>query len=240
MKFVRRLLTGEGSGTPPPAAFILELVQCEGGVNVPSAAWVRQIAELAAELKSVLIVDEIQTGCGRTGKFFCFEHYGIIPQMVCVSKSISAYGSPMSILLIDPALDQWDRAEHTGTFRGFTFSHLTGAKALRHFWTSPDFISVLAANGVQLGAGLASLKSEFSGHIHETRQLGMLAGIKLLSASFTKDVQRNCFDRGLIIEFVGPQRDTLKLLPPLTIGSEDLAAGLSILRDALKQSMRNQ
>jgi diaminobutyrate-2-oxoglutarate transaminase len=143
-------------------------------------------------------------------------------------------------LLIDPALDQWDRAEHTGTFRGFTFSHLTGAKALRHFWTSPDFISALAANGNQLGAGLASLKGEFSGHVRETRQLGMLSGIKLLDASLAKDVQRNCFDLGLIIESVGPQRDTLKLLPPLTISSEDLAAGLSILRDALKQSIRNQ
>ncbi len=238
--FVRRLLTGEGSGTPPPAAFILELVQCEGGVNVPSVEWVRQIVDLAAELKAVLIIDEIQTGCGRTGKFFCFEHYGIIPQMVCVSKSISAYGSPMSILLIDPALDQWERAEHTGTFRGFTFSHLTGAKALRHFWSGSDFISSLAANGDQLGVGLSSLKNEFSGHIRDTRQLGMLSGIKLLNASLTKDVQRNCFELGLIIESVGPQRDTLKLLPPLTISSEDLAAGLSILRDALRQSIRSQ
>jgi len=240
IKFVRRLLTGEGSGTPPPAAFILELVQCEGGVNVPSVEWVRQIAELAAEMKAVLIVDEIQTGCGRTGKFFCFEHYGIIPQIVCVSKSIGGYGAPMAVLLIDPALDQWDRAEHTGTFRGFTFAHLTGAKALRYFWTSSDFIAALNVKAERLGAGLADLKSEFSGHVREIRQLGMLSGIKLMDAALTKEVQQDCFERGLIIEFVGPQRDTLKLLPPLTISSEELDSGLSILRDALKHSVRNQ
>lgn len=239
IKFVRQMLTSTGSGTPPPAALILELVQCEGGVNVPSAGWVRQIAELAAELGAVLIVDEIQTGCGRTGKFFCFEHYGITPQIVCVSKSISAYGSPMSLLLIHPALDQWQRAEHTGTFRGFTFSYVTGAKALRHFWAGPDFSASLTALSTRLGKGLAALKEEFSGHILETRQLGMLSGIKLSSSSLTVEMQSRCFEGGMIVESVGPQRDTLKLLPPLTISPEELDSGISILRDALKKSVCN-
>jgi diaminobutyrate-2-oxoglutarate transaminase len=238
IKFIRQMLTTKGSGTQPPAAFILELIQCEGGVNIPSRKWALQIAELAAELKSVLIIDEIQTGCGRTGKFFSFEHYGIKPQMVCVSKSISAFGSPMSILLIDPALDQWGPGEHTGTFRGFTYSFVTGAKALRHFWGNSDFVCSLSAASAQLQTALQSLKDDFSLQILDVRQIGMLAGIKLRDSEFAVDVQRNCFDRGLIVESVGPDDDTLKLLPPLTISSQELASGIAILRESLEESLR--
>jgi diaminobutyrate-2-oxoglutarate transaminase len=238
IQFIRALLTRKNSGIQPPAAIILELVQCEGGVNVPSVEWVRQIAELAKELKAILIVDEIQTGCGRTGKFFCFEHYGIVPQIITVSKSISAYGFPMSILLIDPTLDQWERGEHTGTFRGFTYSYVTGTKALRHFWTNSDFISSMSLISSQLKESLESLKQEFAGHVLEIRQLGMLSGIKLLNSALVASTQRHCFKRGLIIEYVGPNSDTLKLLPPLTISAGELRSGVSILREALGDAVR--
>ena len=105
IKLIRSMLTLKGSGIQAPAAFILEIVQCEGGINIPSVEWVRQIAALAKEMGALLIADEIQTGCGRTGKFFSFEHFGIVPDLVCLSKSIGGMGSPMSILLINPAHD---------------------------------------------------------------------------------------------------------------------------------------
>ncbi|HEX7288645.1 MAG TPA: diaminobutyrate--2-oxoglutarate transaminase [Candidatus Angelobacter sp.] len=238
LEFVRRLLTRKGSGIQPPAAFVLELVQCEGGINIPSAEWVRQIADLAKEVGALLIFDEIQTGCGRTGKFFCFEHYGVVPDLVCVSKSISGLGCPMSILLINPALDLWERGEHTGTFRGFTYSYVTGAKALRHFWTNASFLAGLESSASQLAHSLDSLKQEFSAHVSAVRQLGLLAGVQLPTREFAGQLQQNCFERGLIVEFVGSEHNVMKLLPPLTISAGELEEATCILRDALHATVR--
>lgn len=234
---VRKLLTVKGSGIQPPAAFILELVQCEGGINIPSAEWVRKIADLAKEVGALLIFDEIQTGCGRTGKFFCLEHFGVVPDMICLSKSISGHGSPMSILLINPAVDLWERGEHTGTFRGFAYSYVTGAKAMRHFWSSPDFLAQLESSSSQLSCIIESLKQEFSSHVLATRQIGMLAGLQLPGREFASALQQNCFKRGLVVEFVGPEHDVMKLLPALTITSQELDLGGSIIRDALRATI---
>jgi diaminobutyrate-2-oxoglutarate transaminase len=239
MQVIRKLLTKKGSGIQPPAAFILEIVQCEGGINIPSAEWLRQIADLAKEVGALLIFDEIQTGCGRTGKFFCFEHYGIVPDMVCVSKSISGLGLPMSILLINPELDLWERGEHTGTFRGFAYSYVTGAKALRHFWANPDFRTGLESSSRHLARSLDSIKQEFSSHIQAVRQIGMLAGVQLPTREFAGNLQQNCFKRGLIVEFVGSEHNVMKLLPALTISSAELELATQILRDALDATVRS-
>jgi diaminobutyrate-2-oxoglutarate transaminase len=143
------MLTTPGSGIGQPAAFLVELVQAEGGVNIASTPWVQQIYQLAKELGALFIVDEIQSGCGRTGKFFSFEHHSIVPDIVCISKSISGFGLPMSILLIAPHLDVWQPGEHNGTFRGFNYSFVTGRKrssisgAIRHL-CSPSMLQLTA------------------------------------------------------------------------------------------------
>jgi diaminobutyrate-2-oxoglutarate transaminase len=239
IKLIRSMLTLKGSGIQAPAAFILEIVQCEGGINIPSVEWVRQIAALAKEMGALLIADEIQTGCGRTGTFFSFEHFGIVPDLVCLSKSISGMGSPMSILLINPALDAWERGEHTGTFRGFAYSYVTGAKALRHFWTNQDFLSDLESLSRHWTRSLESLKEEFPGHVLAIRQLGMLAGVALSSRNFAAGLQQNCFRRGLIVEFVGPEHDVMKLLPALTITHEEIDFATGIIRNALEDTIHN-
>jgi diaminobutyrate-2-oxoglutarate transaminase len=234
LKFVRKLLTQKGSGIQAPAAFVLEVVQCEGGINTPSPEWLKQIADLAKEVGALLIFDEIQTGCGRTGKFFCFEHYGVVPDMICLSKSISGLGSPMSVLLINPALDLWERGEHTGTFRGFTYSYVTGAKALRHFWADELFRAQLESSTQKLAESLESLKAEFSSQMLAVRQLGLLAGVELPNRDFAARLQQNCFKRGLIVEFVGSEHNVMKLLPALTINAAELDEATSILRSALR------
>ncbi len=238
VKLIRSMLTLKGSGIQAPAAFILEIVQCEGGINVPSVEWVRQIAALAKDMGALLIADEIQTGCGRTGTFFSFEHYGIVPDMVCLSKSISGMGSPMSILLMNPNLDAWERGEHTGTFRGFTYSYVTGAKALRHFWTNQNFLSDLDSLSRHWTNSLESLKEEFPAHVLAIRQLGMLAGVELSSREFAASLQHHCFQRGLIVEFVGRDHNVMKLLPALTITHEEIESATGILRDALEGTIQ--
>jgi diaminobutyrate-2-oxoglutarate transaminase len=145
----------------------------------------------------------------------------------------------MSILLINPAIDLWERGEHTGTFRGFAYSYVTGAKALRHFWTNANFLASLESSAGQLARSLDSLKQEFSAHISAVRQIGLLAGVQLPTREFAGQLQQNCFKRGLIVEFVGSEHNVMKLLPPLTISAAELEEANHILRDALHATVHS-
>ncbi|CAM5717698.1 Diaminobutyrate--2-oxoglutarate transaminase OS=Streptomyces alboniger OX=132473 GN=ectB PE=3 SV=1 [Streptomyces alboniger] len=127
-----RLLEDQGSGLNQPAAVIVETVQGEGGINVARTEWLRKLADVCERWDMLLIVDDIQMGCGRTGAFFSFEEAGITPDIVTVSKSISGYGLPMSLCLFKPELDVWEPGEHNGTFRG----------------NNPAFVTAAAARGV--------------------------------------------------------------------------------------------
>lgn len=237
-QFVRKMITSKGSGMSAPAAIIVEAVQGEGGVNVASSAWLREVRQLATEIGAVLIVDDIQAGCGRTGRFFSFEHHGVKPDMVCLSKSISGMGLPMSLLLIDPALDVWNPGEHNGTFRGFNYAFVTAREALESFWRDPAFTTALDARCSRLAQALADWKRDFRAQIVRTSVLGMFAGIQMAGEDLAAQIQGECFDHGLIVERCGALNDTLKLLPPITIRDEDLDGGLRILGDALARHGR--
>lgn len=105
--YIERLLEDGGSGLSLPAAMILETVQGEGGINVASDAWLQSIEKMCRKHGILLIVDDVQAGCGRTGTFFSFERAGIVPDIVCLSKSIGGYGLPLALTLIKPELDIW-------------------------------------------------------------------------------------------------------------------------------------
>lgn len=118
-----------------PAAVIVETVQGEGGLDAADGAWLRSLAERCRQAGALLISDDVQTGCGRTGPFFSTEDVGIVPDMFCLSKSVSGYGLPMALLLVRPELDAWQPGEHSSTFRGFNPAFVTGAAALRTYWS---------------------------------------------------------------------------------------------------------
>ncbi len=126
------------SGIEQPAAFVVETVQAEGGVNVASREWLGRLSALAKELGALLIVDDIQVGCGRTGPFFSFEPAGISPDIICLSKSLSGYGLPLAVTLMKPEIDQFEPGEHNGTFRGHNPAFVTAAAALETYWTSNE------------------------------------------------------------------------------------------------------
>lgn len=237
-EFVRRLLLTKGSGIAPPAAIIVEPVQGEGGVNVASPAWLAGLRALADELGSVLIFDEIQCGCGRTGRFFTFEHAGVKPDIVCLSKSISGMGMPMSVLLIAPRLDVWSPGEHNGTFRGFNYAFVTATEALRHYWASPDFATDLKARSAEMRTAVDHWAREFPHHVRRVSCLGLFAGIQLSSEALAGNVQQRCFERGLMVERCGSDSDIIKLLPPVVIGRDDLRDGLALLGEALQHHCR--
>jgi diaminobutyrate-2-oxoglutarate transaminase len=131
---IEQLLHAAGASLDQIAAVIVETVQGEGGINIAPFDWLSLLAGLCRRHGIVLIIDDIQMGCGRTGPFFSFEPAGIVPDIVCLSKSLSAYGLPLALTLIRPELDVWEPGEHNGTFRGFNPAFITGAAAL---WTSP-------------------------------------------------------------------------------------------------------
>ena len=135
LALIREMLANPSSGIDAPAAFLIEPVQGEGGLNAASAEFLRGLQELAREHGALVIMDDIQSGIGRTGPFFSFEGMGLQPDLIPLAKSLSGMGLPFAGLLIRPDLDVWKPAEHNGTFRGNNHAFVTARVALEKFWS---------------------------------------------------------------------------------------------------------
>ncbi|MFF9673506.1 diaminobutyrate--2-oxoglutarate transaminase [Streptomyces eurythermus] len=230
--YLERLLTDPSSGVEPPAAVIVEPMQMEGGVYPASAGWLRALRELTERHGILLILDEIQAGCGRSGRFFCFEHAGITPDVVTLSKSLSGYGLPLSVVLFRRELDVWEPGEHTGTFRGNQLAFVA-ATAACELWRQDAFHVRLAASVDRLDRFRAELDALGRGLV--TRGCGMALGIDLgVEPPRAERLQRYAFDHGLIVELCGRRDEVVKLLPPLTIDPAVLDRGLDVLRRGLR------
>ncbi|MFF1407311.1 diaminobutyrate--2-oxoglutarate transaminase [Streptomyces sp. NPDC058294] len=232
--YLERLLTDSSSGVDLPAAVIVEPMQMEGGVYPASAGWLRALRELTERHGILLILDEIQAGCGRSGRFFCFEHAGITPDVVTLSKSLSGYGLPLSLVLFKRELDVWEPGEHTGTFRGNQLAFVA-ATAACELWRQDAFHAQLAASIGRLDRFRAELDALGRGLV--TRGSGMALGIDLGAGAGplrAERLQQYAFDHGLIVELCGRRDEVVKLLPPLTIDPAVLDRGLDVLRQGLR------
>ncbi len=219
-----------------PAAVIVEAVQGEGGVNVASAGWLRGLAERCRRNDVPLILDEIQMGCGRTGPFFSFEHAGIEPDFVCLSKSISGYGLPLALTLIRPDLDVWEPGEHNGTFRGFNPAFVTGARALRTYWQDEALELRSRAAGSRTGLALREIARSAGDGAVGVRGVGMVHGLVFPDGEQARRVAARAFELGLLVERAGSQDEVVKLMPPLTVSDDELDRGLAILAEAVAGS----
>ncbi|WP_049573663.1 diaminobutyrate--2-oxoglutarate transaminase [Streptomyces sp. SBT349] len=231
-----RLLEDAGSGLNKPAAAIVETVQGEGGVNVASPEWLRGLADLCTRHDMLLIVDDIQMGCGRTGPFFSFEEAGIVPDIVTLSKSISGYGLPMSLALFKPELDIWEPGEHNGTFRGNNPAFVTAAAALDMYWSDGQMEKQTLSRGEQTEAALRALVAEHPDAGASVRGRGLVWGLVFDDTDRATAVCRRAFELGLLLETSGPQSEVVKLLPALTITPEELDEGLRILTRAVRET----
>lgn len=229
---LERLLADPSSGYDEPAAIILETIQGEGGLNAASANWVQKIQRIARDHGALLIVDDIQAGCGRSGSFFSFEPLGIDPDIICLAKAISGYGLPMSLVLMKPDLDIWEPAEHNGTFRGNNFAFVTAAKSIEIFWQNDTFEMQIAEKTGFASDVFGDLCDRYG---FELRGRGLMLGINLEDEKTATEVQKNCFDRKLIVETCGPKGEILKLLPPLTVSRQELEEAASIVDRAIQQ-----
>jgi diaminobutyrate-2-oxoglutarate transaminase len=208
-------------------------VQGEGGLNVASTGWLRRLQELCRAKGILLIVDDIQAGCGRTGSFFSFEPAGLKPDMITLSKSLSGYGLPFSIVLIDRSLDQWQPGEHNGTFRGNNHAFVTATAMLEFYWRTETFTQELREKEDHLGRRLQALVDRFFPHVVEARGRGLMRGVCCADPKRAAAVTARAFEHGLIIERSGPEDEVVKCMMPLTTPFEQLDEGLDILERAL-------
>jgi diaminobutyrate-2-oxoglutarate transaminase len=154
---IEMMLENPSSGMDAPAAFLLEPVQGEGGLNAASARWIKGIAALAKKHGALLILDDIQAGIGRTGTFFSFEEMGVVPDLIPLAKSLSGMGLPFAALLIRPEFDIWKPAEHNGTFRGNNHAFITARVALEKFWADDAFQRQVAEKAKLLNTRLVEI-----------------------------------------------------------------------------------
>lgn len=227
-----QLLSDPSSGFDPPAAVLLETVQSEGGLNAASVEWLQRVREITTKHGALLIVDDIQAGIGRTGSFFSFEPAGITPDIVTLSKSLSGFGLPLSVVLFHPELDQWTPGEHNGTFRGNNLAFVTATVALKKFWSDDTLVESVKSKSMRIAGTLETLAATLPGAYVKGR--GMLLGLETNDSDRAGAITTACFERGLILETAGPTDSVVKLLPPLTISDEELDQGLSILSEAVE------
>ncbi|MDW4498742.1 diaminobutyrate--2-oxoglutarate transaminase [Sulfitobacter sp. D35] len=234
LAFARDMLSNPSSGIDAPAAFILETVQGEGGLNAVSKEWLQGISALAKEHGALLIVDDIQAGIGRTGGFFSFDDFGVEPDIVTMAKSLSGMGLPFAAVLLKPELDVWKPAEHNGTFRGNTHAFVTARVALEKFWKDDTFRTEVADKAQVLERRLGEIAQMVPGSRLKGR--GMMRGIDVGSGDLAGAICAEAFRNGLVIETSGAEDEVVKVLAPLTTPMEQFEKGLDTLEAAVRAS----
>ncbi|WP_084144024.1 diaminobutyrate--2-oxoglutarate transaminase [Methylocapsa acidiphila] len=231
--YIESLLDDPNSGAVTPAAVILEVVQGEGGVNAAPDEWLRAIRDITLRRRIPLVVDEVQTGFGRTGAMFAFQHAGITPDVVVLSKALGG-GMPLAAIVYKRGLDQWTPGAHAGTFRGNQLGFAAGAATIRHIR-----VNQIDRHAREMGDRLMRALVKVAATqavIGDVRGRGLMIGVEIVDpAAPTKDgapppcspgiaqkIQRNCLQRGLIVELGGRSGSVVRFLPPLIVTAEQV------------------
>jgi diaminobutyrate-2-oxoglutarate transaminase len=201
---------------------------------VAPKAWLKKLRAITEKHDILMIVDDIQVGCGRTGKFFSFEEAGIKPDMVTLSKSISGYGLPMAILLIKPELDHWLPGQHTGTFRGNNLAFVTAAEAIIRYWKDDNFQQEIMQKSALIFKRLNQIKEENEDIIKDVRGKGLIIAMEFVNEEIASSITSKAFENGLIIETCGTEGNIVKFLPPLNIHQNYIDEGLKIFEKAIE------
>lgn len=234
IKYMETIINDDHSGIEKPAAIVIETVQAEGGINVFESKFLQDLRSFCDKYEILLIVDDVQVGCSRTGTFFSFERASIVPDIVCMSKSIGGYGLPFALVLLKPELDKFSPGEHNGTFRGCQLSILAAKCGLE--------ININEKVNEQVKIKEQIVKNYLDSEIKpllsdgETyRGIGLIWGIQFKNGKDSRAVLDRCFKKGLIIELAGRDDSVLKILPSLVIDEETLLKGLDIIKECIKE-----
>ncbi|MCV4264231.1 diaminobutyrate--2-oxoglutarate transaminase family protein [Pseudomonas capsici] len=241
IEYIRTVLSDPEGGVQKPAAVIVEVIQGEGGCIPASANWLRELREITREQEILLIIDEVQTGLGRTGSTFAIEHSGIVPDILVLSKAIGG-GYPMSVIVFAEHLDTWSAGMHAGTFRGNQIAMVAGAATIRHV-QSQNLAAQAAARGEILASGLRDIAQRYPA-LAEVRGRGLMLGVEVTHpkekgrtgpghSQLARAIKLNCFENGLIIETGGRHSSVLRFLPALTISEQEVGMVLERFEDSV-------
>ncbi|MFU8848502.1 MAG: diaminobutyrate--2-oxoglutarate transaminase [Opitutales bacterium] len=235
IEYLDKVLSDTSSGVDLPAACIVETIQGEGGVNYCSVEWLRALSETCKRHDVLLIIDDIQAGCGRSGRFFSFEEAGIEPDIVTLSKSLSGYGLPFAMVMFKPELDRWSPGEHNGTFRGNCHAFVTAKAAIDTYWSDDTFAAEVREKGKYIAMRLDKIVDKYGDGNFTVKGRGMFQGINCVNGEIASKITRAAFKKGLVIETSGTNDQIIKLLCPLIIAQEVLAKGIDIIEESIKE-----
>ncbi|SFK58137.1 diaminobutyrate--2-oxoglutarate transaminase [Methylocapsa palsarum] len=242
--YIETLLDDPNSGVCAPAAVILEIVQGEGGINPAPDDWLRAVRAMTSRRGIPLIIDEVQTGLGRTGRLFAFERAGVRPDVVVLSKAIGG-GLPLSVVVYHRDLDVWKPGAHAGTFRGNQLAFAAGAAAIRHVRAHRLDLHA-EAMGQRLMAALDRVAATKSS-IGNVRGRGLMIGVEFVESqnsapgsrpppahpAMARHVQAECLRRGLIVELGGRFGAVVRFLPPLIVSANEIDEIAARFEDAV-------
>ncbi len=241
-EYLDMVLTNSHSGFSKPAAVILESVQGEAGTIIPSPRFLRTVREITRKHDVLLICDEIQSGLGRTGKMFAFEHAGsdFVPDIVTMSKALGGIGFPISAIAYREELNTWPAGASIGTFRGNMVAFAAGAAAIR-FMKENDIPGYAAQLGATMLAELKKLETETT-IVGEARGIGLMFGLEIVrdrktkepASDLAKKVRKYAHQRGVMIEVGGHHNNVARLLPPLVITEEFAMKGVRIIGEVIR------
>jgi len=236
ISYLEKMLSDPSSGVDKPAAVIVETIQGEGGVNVATHRWLEELQAVCRRHDMLFIVDDIQVGCGRTGTFFSFEKMDIQPDIITLSKSLSAFGLPMSMVLMKPEYDIWSPGGHSGTFRGNNLAFVTATEALKSYWQNDQFTQEIQKKEAIIRDCLENIVQSYADAGLGVRGRGLIQGlVTAQEPELAGEIAQQCFENGLIIETSGAQDEVLKLLPALTIETELLKKGMAIIEQSVAE-----
>ncbi|UTW50561.1 diaminobutyrate--2-oxoglutarate transaminase [bacterium SCSIO 12827] len=239
LDYFEKTLKDAGSGIDKPAAVIVETVQGEGGINLAGWKWLRRLRAICTQHDILMIVDDIQMGCGRTGPFFSFEPAAVMPDLICLSKAISGLGLPMALVLIRPDLDIWKPGEHNGTFRGNNLAFVSAAKAL-DYWRDGVLEEDVAIKGRRIRERLSEIVDAHPEANLRVRGRGMIQGLVSEDEGLAVDICQEAFENGLVMETAGVDDQVAKIMPPLTIDDLTLEKGLQTLVEAAARVIKKR
>ncbi|MCO0596106.1 aspartate aminotransferase family protein [Peribacillus butanolivorans] len=247
-QYIENLLNDPESGLLAPAGMILEAVQGEGGSIPAPIPWLKEIRRITKERGIPLIIDEVQSGIGRTGKMFAFEHAGIIPDVLVLSKAIGG-SLPLSVVIYNKDLDLWSPGAHIGTFRGNQLAMAAGTATLK-FMKETNLVEHAAKMGEILKNVLKDLQKDIQ-QIGDVRGRGLMVGVELVNhlapqnsngsypanSELASTIQQECFQRGLILEVGGRHGSVVRFLPPLIVTESQLREATAIFEEAVRAAV---
>ncbi|MFA9425753.1 aspartate aminotransferase family protein [Natronorubrum sp. A-ect3] len=235
---VKRKFEAPYGGHSTPAGIWVEPIQGEGGVIVPPKGFLQGLRDIADDNDAMLIVDEIQTGLGRTGEWFATDHFDVTPDAITMAKALGGTGLPIGAMLYHEKFDTWGPGGHVGTFRGNAPAMVGGLRAIEYIESHN-----LLAHATELGSYLRDRISEVAEttpEIVDVRGKGLFVGVEFEDADgnpdadIVKAIQTHCYENGVLVWSAGRHGNVLRLIPPLVLTHEQAAFGMDVLGEAVR------